>query len=442
MSIKHLLVSISLIFCACLYAKSDDNISIVDIAQLISDSSFKKAKELSENLLKENPNDDAAWYYLGCCYYMDREPSKALACWKKASELDPENNDYMLSQYNLLASAPGVKEYADSLALKMAEKWPDKYTSPYTLCLMGNKEDQNGQDSLAALHYQQALTMDPTFTPAILPLAEIYRTQNNYPAYFSILPGYLTSPYEEAQSKVKYLTYVLNLVDGQTYRIFNKNIDSMVDTLLYAHPADSSVIKLVGSWDMTTGRLDLAQEHFKELVRLYPESAECWQYLIFTYKGDNENIIKTCEEALKHVKKPEDRASLYADVANVYFEIGNKKKCFNYLERAKHIKPHSTMILNNYAYFLSVENRNLKKAEKMSREAIEQEPENATYLDTYAYILYLLKDYEGARTYFKKCMVYGGKSSKVILEHYSLTLKALGENDLADFYMNLSKQAK
>lgn len=39
-------------------------------------------------------------------------------------------------------------------------------------------------------------------------------------------------------------------------------------------------------------------------------------------------------------------------------------------------------------------------------------------------------------------MVYGGKSSKVILEHYALTLKALGENDLADFYINLSKQAK
>lgn len=442
MSIKHLLISIALIFCTCPFAKSDDDISIVDIAQLISDSSFKKAKELSENYLKKNPYDDAAWYYLGDCYFKERDFAKAMKCWEKASELDPENSDYMLYQYSLLAAAPSLKEYADSLALKMAEKWPDKFTSPYTLYLMGNKEDRNGQDSSAVLLYQQALTMDPTFTPAILPLAEIYRTQNNYPAYFSILPDYLTSPYEEVQDKVKYLNYVLNLVDGQTYRIFNKNIDSMVDTLLYTHPADSSVIKLAGSWDMATGRLDLAQEHFKELVRLYPESAECWQYLVFTFKGDKENIIITYEEALKHVKKPEDRATLYADAANVYYETGDKKNCFDYLEKAKRIKPHSSVILNNYAYFLSLEGKKLKKAERMSREAVEAEPENATYLDTYAYILYLLKDYEGARTYFKKCMVYGGKSSKVILEHYALTLKAMGENDLADFYTNLSKQAK
>ena len=126
----------------------------------------------------------------------------------------------------------------------------------------------------------------------------------------------------------------------------------------------------------------------------------------------------------------------------MYYETGDKKKCFEYLEKAKRVKPHSSIILNNYAYFLSLEGKKLKKAERMSREAVEAEPENATYLDTYAYILYLLKDYEGARTYFKKCMVYGGKSSKVILEHYALTLKALGENDLADFYINLSKQAK
>lgn len=78
----------------------------------------------------------------------------------------------------------------------------------------------------------------------------------------------------------------------------------------------------------------------------------------------------------------------------------------------------------------------------MSREAVEAEPENASYLDTYAYILYLLKDYEGSRTYFKRCIVHGGKNSKVTLEHYSLTLEALGEKDLANFYKNMAAQAK
>jgi len=42
--------------------------------------------------------------------------------------------------------------------------------------------------------------------------------------------------------------------------------------------------------------------------------------------------------------------------------------------------------MNNYAYYLSEEKTDLKKAEKMSAKAVEKEPNNSTYLDTYAWI--------------------------------------------------------
>lgn len=78
----------------------------------------------------------------------------------------------------------------------------------------------------------------------------------------------------------------------------------------------------------------------------------------------------------------------------------------------------------------------------MSRRAVELEPDNATYLDTLGWILYLLHKPEEAKPYFKHAMIYGGKDSAVVLEHYSKVLKALGEDTLASYYESLAEQKK
>ena len=72
----------------------------------------------------------------------------------------------------------------------------------------------------------------------------------------------------------------------------------------------------------------------------------------------------------------------------------------------------------------------------MSRKTIEAEPDNATYLDTYGWILYLLGRAEEARPHFKHAMLYGGKDSAVILDHYAEVLFDLGEYDRAMVYWN------
>ena len=72
----------------------------------------------------------------------------------------------------------------------------------------------------------------------------------------------------------------------------------------------------------------------------------------------------------------------------------------------------------------------------MSRKTIEAEPDNATYLDTYAWILHLLGRSEEAKTHFKRAMLYGGKDSPVIMDHYAEVLFAVGEYDKAMVYWN------
>ena len=75
----------------------------------------------------------------------------------------------------------------------------------------------------------------------------------------------------------------------------------------------------------------------------------------------------------------------------------------------------------------------------MSKKTVEAEPDNATYLDTYAWILHLQGRDKDAKPYFKHAMLYGGKDSAVIMDHYAEVLYALGEYDLAQVYWSQAK---
>ena len=79
--------------------------------------------------------------------------------------------------------------------------------------------------------------------------------------------------------------------------------------------------------------------------------------------------------------------------------------------------PSNVLVLNNYAYYLSEEDKELDKAEQMSLRTIKAEPNNATYLDTYAWILYKQQRYEEAYTYIEQALAADSVPSDVLYEH-------------------------
>ena len=125
-------------------------------------------------------------------------------------------------------------------------------------------------------------------------------------------------------------------------------------------------------------------------------------------------------------------------IGDCWHSLGNDKKAFKAYDKVLRINPEYLPVLNNYAYYLSLTGKKLKKAERMSRVTVEKEPDNATFLDTYAWILHLMGRDKDAKPFFKHAMIYGGKDSKVILSHYAEVLEALGEGDLAKYYKGLA----
>jgi tetratricopeptide (TPR) repeat protein len=121
-------------------------------------------------------------------------------------------------------------------------------------------------------------------------------------------------------------------------------------------------------------------------------------------------------------------------LGDTYYMAGNKKESYKYYKKTIRLEPNHAPALNNYAYYLSEENKQLKRALSMSKRTVDLEPENSTYLDTYAWILHKLGKNEEAKTVLKQAMVFGGNENADIIDHYAEVLFALGEKDLAFMY--------
>ena len=129
-------------------------------------------------------------------------------------------------------------------------------------------------------------------------------------------------------------------------------------------------------------------------------------------------------------------------MGDAFQQKGRYREAYKTYEKVLKIDSGYCPVLNNYAYFLSLEGRKLHKAEKMSRITIAAEPDNPTYLDTYGWILHLLGRDSEAKVHLKRAVVYGGTDSPVVLSHYAEVLRSLGEKDLAKYYESLAERKK
>jgi tetratricopeptide (TPR) repeat protein len=142
-------------------------------------------------------------------------------------------------------------------------------------------------------------------------------------------------------------------------------------------------------------------------------------------------------QAKKYHNSPTDTAflvKLYASLGDVYFYLKSYAKLDKYFDLALRFDFDSYAIMNNYAYYLSLSNRKLKKALKLSKATIDAYPENPVYLDTYAWILYRMGRYDDSKQIFRQAMVKGGDKEPVTLEHYGDVLYELKEYSNALIY--------
>ena len=425
-----------------------------------------QAVEVYEGLVKDHPRKLDLYYSLVNLYARLNSMDKVIATLDEIETMAGRDEQTAMARYDILMHQDKAEE-----AFRLLEEISEEYPSPQVFAMMGDARLADPDDSLAMAYYDQALALDSGYAPALLGKSEIYRMRRSFDSFFETLDRFAASPSIPVQMKSRYLTDITEHMDGRFFQNFRSQLDTLYDTGLRAHPADSSMLLAAGTYYYRTDRRDRGVELFKANSALYPEdfNARAMYIQSLSYNDDWDGLLAASEEA--YAAFPDEPAFLnmrvmayynlgdmpaviaestrmaeafkdnpdvvveaLSTIGDTYHQLDNEKEAFKAYEKALKINPRYAPVLNNYAYYLCIRGSRLSKAAAMSKITVELEPDNATYLDTYGWILHLQKKSKDAKPYFKHAMLYGGKDSATILDHYAEVLYALGEYDLAKVY--------
>ncbi|MDR1372542.1 MAG: tetratricopeptide repeat protein [Dysgonamonadaceae bacterium] len=154
---------------------------------------------------------------------------------------------------------------------------------------------------------------------------------------------------------------------------------------------------------------------------------------LFIEKEDYDKALDILLQGLKHIP-PENNttfSAVYGQIGNIYYQKGEKVKAYEYFDKALEYDGNNIFVLNNYAYFLTADRKDLDRAERMSGRCVGAQPTNSTYLDTYAWVFFCKEQYFKAKLYVENAISNGGDKNSDILDHYGDILFMLGNTALA-----------
>ena len=321
--------------------------------------------------------------------------------------------------------------------------------------ILGDVYLQNGKKQEAYDVYQKVLAAEPDNPMAIFSMASYYKQTGQEELYQQQLDTLLLNKKVTPDTKVgvmrqmiveneqadKDSTQIIALFD----RIMKQEQDDPQIPMLYAQYLLSKkmesesvpVLEQVVDLDPTNkaARMMLIgaaakKEDYKQIIKVCepgieatPDALEFYYYLAVAYNQAEkpDSVISICTRALEHKTadgKKEIVSEFYSILGDMYHTQKQMKEAYAAYDSALVYNPSNIGALNNYAYYLSVERRDLDKAEEMSYKTVKAEPNNATYLDTYAWILFEKGNYAEARIYIDNAMKSeGGDESDVIVEH-------------------------
>lgn len=223
--------------------------------------------------------------------------------------------------------------------------------------------------------------------------------------------------YPQHWMPVFYLAYINSREDKE-------NSERIFTDLLQKHDTSAELYVQIGFYYYEQNKLQQAIEIFSKGADRFGGDFRLNYLTGNTYyrTGRNREALPYLEKALEI--SPSD-LNVLSNLGLVYDDLKMYEECDRLYEQALRYHPENNLLLNNYAYHLAERGERLKEAEEMSRKTIEREPENASYLDTYGWILYKLKDYKNALKYIEKAVKLS--RNETLLDHLGDVYEALGE---------------
>jgi tetratricopeptide (TPR) repeat protein len=419
------------------------------------------------SLMKNIPDSDQYLISLAAVYLFQDKLDKALETYEKIENIYGINEQTTFQKQKIYLKQNNVEKAIEE-GKKLIEAYPKM---PKYVILLGEILSSNSRTTEAVLLLQDLTKHNPEVSEARLVLADIFLKERDYDHFSSELELAFKDPELNINAKIntlmKYMAYLPNvqlqsvipglvevlttthpddpnshLLSGDIYATFleqnlvdEERIDAVRKKAIESYtiylqedPSKFAVWQNLLNLELQTENQDSLAIHADRALELFPNQA--WLYLVngvaFLQQGNDAQAVRMFEMGKKRSANNIGLTVLFnAYLGDTYQGLGEHVKSDAAYEAALKLDPNNYIVLNNYSYYLSLRQEKLDQAKKMATRLIRNNPDNDTYLDTYAWVHYALGNYEEAKRVLEKVVV-GDEPHAEYFNHYGDVLYQLG----------------
>ena len=358
-----------------------------------NEQALQEVKTLSE----AHPSDMNYKTLYANTLMMNNREDEAFALLKDILREEPDNVKAQMSLRNYYVSQEDSIS-ADSIArsLLLNAKTPQEYKISQLRQLIGESESSGG-DSTRILQLLDEMVTMPEVDPDIAEFRAAYMELKKMPrdTVTRAFEQVLALAPDRASSRLRLVQYAWEASDHQ-------RIVDLCGAARQYNPDEMAFYYYQGIAYYQLKDIDHALEAFKNGISVINEDSPT-------------EIV----------------SDFYSVMGDLLFQKNQEKEAFAAYDSCLQWKADNIGCLNNYAYYLSLKGIRLKEAEEMSYKTVKAEPENATYLDTYAWILFMEGRYAEAKVYIEQALQSNPDVDGVVKEHAGDIFAMNGDMDRA-----------
>ena len=423
---------------------------------------IEEACNVYADIIAKYPNKEEFYLIEAELYISVEKWQKAIEVFDRYEQQNGITEPVSIEKIKLYTKPDDVKKASNEL-LKLIRKFPDK--SEY-LSLLAELYFNYNQDKKGLQILDRILKAEPDNGFVHFYLADYYRSKKELKEADRHTKEALVSDKIENGYKIQYILKLI--LNPDTTLTSDSQLDNYMNLLMQKYSDDLSVRALHSDFLKKDHKLAEARNELEYILSKDKNNYLIWEELLLMCNemGDTTCMYRHGIEAIKYFPeqplpyalsgialmmqkqfaealplfekgveltddKPELRSQFYSYLADCYYNLDSVERAFKMFDEVLKINPNDILVLNNYADYLSLRNERLALAEKMSSQAVAMESDNATYLDTYAWVLYKRGEYSQARYYIKLAIEKDKDPSGVLYEHYGDILYRSGEHQEA-----------
>lgn len=441
------------------YQLKPDNVWYsLTLATLYShNSQLEEASKIYSDLHKKDPSDRQYAMELANILIKLEKNDEALSLYNEIEKKEGLSEEISLRKHHIYL-AEGKKKKAQEELEKLADtyEWDSRVQS-----LLAEYYMMNGMDTKALETYKKILTIDPENPYINISLADYYRKKGNLKESVAALKKGFANQYLDANTKLQILSTYYSQMDS--YPEMENDIVELSDILVQHHPYEPMILAFRADLLAMKQQYPEALAIYNQVSELDPSKYEVWESILrltamsekydsliiksqkvielfpvqplpYYFKSIGHLMLKDHGQAIKTIntgmKLVFNNNALMAEFHSLHGDAlhgeNRNQEAFNAYENSLRYNPDNPLVLNNYAYYLALEEKNLDKAVEMAEKANTLSPDNPTFLDTYAWTLYKRGQYAEALVPMEKAIKLQEKPGAVEMEHYGDILYKLG----------------